>query len=452
MIRSKIQKEEIISMNITYTTKEDGVIINPSELTFNVKNLIKGVHDEIICQLRESKKFINDRVTFVEELVQFLPDHIDDGTGRYMASVIATSNYPIWFLDRHWQNTRPIIGYGSREDIKSLYMTEEFAQYDLKTNDVSVKVTLTINDIFTDEEGHDLIRGIIFNRFEFWNHPFAYTDKTSLQDYREELDDEFIFTSVADLAIELAAAVHDNHSHCIKFISRVVGDVVDEKDWHDPISRVMAVALTMMDFRVAPRKKAPRMSKIKEVLISDLCQHMTMGYLLGIYYGWMDPILTLHQDLTGGVNGRLNHDDVLSLRLSSAENLLSGTQYDREISIEILEAMNTGVYRNIFNEIGWKLKNKYDNVLNSENVGVPPQFFREGEKPMALGKPKTSTKKTRKSTSKSKKEVMPKKSEEILSVISNEGPKNPVSTSSEELEKVIEDDSETLKKAEADND
>ena len=124
MIRSKIQKEEIISMNITYTTKEDGVIINPSELTFNVKNLIKGVHDEIICQLRESKKFINDRVTFVEELVQFLPDHIDDETGRYMTSVIATSNYPIWFLDRHWQNTHPIIGYASREDIKSLYMTE----------------------------------------------------------------------------------------------------------------------------------------------------------------------------------------------------------------------------------------------------------------------------------------------------------------------------------------
>ena len=424
-------------MKITYTTKEDGVIINPSELTFNVKNLIKGVHDVVICQLRESKKFINDRVTFVEELVQFLPNNINDRTGKYMPSVIATPSYFIWSLNRKWQDTHPIIGYAGREDIMSLYVTGEFAQYVIKTNDVNVEVTLTINDVFTDEEGHDLVRGVVFDRFEFWAHPFSYTDKTSLQDYQEELDsdDEFTYTSVADLAIELATAVYNNHLHCTKFISRVVGDVVNEKNWNDPISRAMAVALTMMDFRVAPRKKDPHMSKIKKVLVSDMCQLMTMNYLLNIYYGRTDPILTLHQDLTGGVISGLNHDDVLSLRLSSAKNLLNSTQHDREISIEIMKAMNTGVYRNIFDEIGRKLQNKYDNIHSSKNIGVPPQFFREGEKPMALGKPKVSTnkpEKTKKSTSRSKKEAMPKKSEEILSV-SNEDLEKPETKSPEEL-------------------
>ena len=160
-----------------------------------------------------------------------------------------------------------------------------------------------------------------------------------------------------------------------------------------------------------------------------------MNYLLNIYYGRTDPILTLHQDLTGGVISGLNHDDVLSLRLSSAKNLLNSTQHDREISIEIMKAMNTGVYRNIFDEIGRKLQNKYDNIHSSKNIGVPPQFFREGEKPMALGKPKVSTnkpEKTKKSTSRSKKEAMPKKSEEILSV-SNEDLEKPETKSPEEL-------------------
>ena len=389
-------------MRITYTSTEYDPPrgrVDPTKVPINIDNLITGIRTGIIHAITTNSGLPNNRATFVEELVHFLPWAVEDSTGE-TSSYFGPSDKDHWVLDRTAMNNVPVI---VTSGINAPTYSGEFAHYIWRNDDVRVAVDLVIDDIFTEDEIHELVRGVMFNPLNFKAHSYKYADTSTLDEVNNLLSDgrdqdgySSLYLSMADLAVD----IYDNclldmrHKKNVKFIARVAEDIINGADLNDPISRVMAIVLSFVGFTVIPSTKNSDRYKILSAGVKD-CSSLSMNKMLNLYYRWMDPVLTMRTQIAS--NNGIDHHETLSLRLAvRPKTILNDQPWKRDSDMEILQTMATSRFSNIFDDISYELTRKATDII--KDVGASPKFSREGETPMSLGE----TKKTRKTSTKKK--------------------------------------------------
>lgn len=396
-------------MRITYTSTEYDPPrgrVDPTKVPINIDSLIAGIRTGIIHAVTTNSNLPNNRATFVEELVQFLPWAVEASTGE-TSSYFGPPYKDYWVLDRGAMNNVPVIvtkGYDAPT------CSGEFAHYAWCNNDVRVAVDLTIDDIFTEDEIHELVRGVMFNPLDFMAHPYKYADTSTLDEVNNLLSDghtqdgnNTLYFSMADLAVAIYndCLLDMYHKKSVKFIARVVEDVINGEDLNDPISRVMTIVLSFVGFTVMPKTKSGDKYKIYTAGIKN-CDSLSMSKMLNFYYRWVDPVLTMRAQLAS--NRIIDHHETMSIHLAvRTKTILNDQPWKRDTDIEILQTMASSRFSNIFDDISYELTRRTTDSI--KDVGMSPQFSREGETPMSLGEAKktgkTSTKKrTTKSTPK----------------------------------------------------